>query len=76
MRKPKDTKTDLFFEVAGAGYLQLSRDATWETGGETGFSIGCSWGGSGGSAGGVLPREEARALAKAILKELSDPDEW
>lgn len=57
------------FRVAGAGHIELSADPNCETGNARGFYFNCSW--SQYASGGVLGVEEARKLAKAILKGIT-----
>lgn len=61
------------FEVHGAGKIQVSTSAEWQTGGAHGFSIGISWGRY-GYAGGVMSRDEALRLANHIQTILSQPE--
>lgn len=55
-----------YFEIIGAGKLEISKSATWKCGGRTGFSFGVEWG-KHGFAGGVISREDAVLLAEFIL---------
>jgi len=60
-------KTDLYFDVVGAGNIQISKSAEYQCGGKIGFSFGVEWG-THGYTGGVLSQEEAVKLAEHILK--------
>jgi len=56
-----------YFDVIGAGQIQISLSDKWSCGGKEGFSFGVEWG-THGIAGGVLAREDAIKLAEHILK--------
>jgi hypothetical protein len=56
-----------YFEVIGAGKIQISNSAKWSCGGKKGFSFGVEWG-KHGVVGGVLSKKEAIKLAEHILK--------
>jgi len=58
-----------FFEVQGAGKIQLGKSTVCETGTAKGFHIGVEWGAH-GYTGGVLDVEEARRLADFIYERL------
>lgn len=66
MVKKKDDVEYEYFEVTGAGMIQLQIEPKASTGGTTGFSFGVEWGRY-GYAGGVLSIGEARRLANHIL---------
>ena len=57
----------LYFDVIGAGKIQISKSAGWSCGGKKGFFIGVEWGRD-GFCGGVISKEEAIKLAEHILK--------
>jgi hypothetical protein len=59
-----------YFDVPGAGKIQISKDPTWTTGGAKGFGFGVSWGGN-GYTGGVLDKKEAVRLARHILRSVN-----
>ena len=59
-----------YFEVAGAGNIQISIDPTCSTGGAKGFSFGVQWGRH-GYTGGVIDKEEAIKLAKHIMRSIN-----
>lgn len=58
----------LFFDVSGAGKIEISQSCYDHTGTSFGFSFGVQWG-QYGFCGGVLDREEAKRLAEHILNE-------
>ena len=60
-----------YFEVIGAGQLQISHSANWKCGGKIGFSFGVQWGRN-GYTGGIISREEAVLLAEYILNTIED----
>jgi hypothetical protein len=59
-----------YFEVPGAGKIQISKEPTSMTGGAVGFSFGVEWGGH-GYCGGVLDKKEAVRLARHILRAVN-----
>jgi hypothetical protein len=59
-----------YFEVIGAGDIEISESSEVTCGGEEGFSLGVSWG-EHGFAGGVLPKKEALKLAEHILNTIN-----
>lgn len=67
LKMHKEDDSHLFFEVQGAGDLQISKSSSWKTGTAEGFSIGVSWG-QHGYAGGVMDMKEAEEMARHILK--------
>ena len=58
---------DEYFEVIGAGKIEISKFDGVQCGGKLGFSFGVEWGRH-GYTGGLLSREEAIKLAEHILK--------
>ena len=58
---------DIYFEVIGAGKIEISISSNYCCGGQRGFSFGVEWGRH-DYAGGVLSRQEAIKLAEHILK--------
>jgi len=58
-----------YYEVVGAGEIQISRSSNCKCGGVEGFSIAVSWG-EHGFIGGVISKEEAWKLVKKISAEL------
>ena len=58
-----------FFEVQGAGKIQVSKSPNCECGTAKGFHIGVEWG-QYGYNGGVMDAEEARRLADFIYDQL------
>lgn len=64
----KDNNYYTYFEVAGAGKIQIGKNCLSRTGRSFGFSFGVEWGRF-GYAGGVLDREDAKKLAEHILSE-------
>lgn len=58
---------DVYFEVVGAGKIEISKFDGVQCGGKLGFSFGVEWGRN-EYTGGVLSREEAIRLAEHILK--------
>lgn len=63
------TPKDLYFNVYGAGKIRISETCSSRCGDKEGFNFGVEWG-EYGFAGGVLPKEEAKKLAKHILNSL------
>ena len=59
-----------YFEVPGAGKIQISNEPTSMTGGAVGFSFGVEWGQS-GYCGGVIDKKEAVRLARHILRSVN-----
>lgn len=59
-----------YFDVPGAGKIQIAKDPTWTTGGAKGFTFGVEWGGN-GYIGGVLDKKEAVRLARHILRAVN-----
>jgi hypothetical protein len=59
-----------YFEVPGAGKIQISKEPDSSTGGAIGFSFGVEWG-SNGYAGGVIDKKEAVRLARHILRSVN-----
>ena len=59
-----------YFEVPGAGKIQISKEPTCMTGGAVGFSFGVEWGGN-GYLGGVIDKKEAVRLARHILRSVN-----
>lgn len=57
----------IYFPVAGAGEIRISKDCCNSCGGVVGFGIGVSWGRF-GFTGGVISRSEARQMAEYILE--------
>lgn len=60
----------IYFDVPGAGKIQLSYSTSCTTGGVEGFSFGVEWGRH-GYAGGVLSKEESIKLANFILRSIN-----
>lgn len=60
----------VYFDVPGAGKIQISRSTSVRTGSAEGFSFGVEWGRH-GYAGGVLSREEAVRLSNFILRSVN-----
>lgn len=58
-----------YFDVIGAGRIEISKSADWKCGGKIGFSFGVEWGRN-GFTGGVISREEAVLLAEYILNTI------
>lgn len=58
---------NVYFEVVGAGKIEISKFDGVQCGGKLGFSFGVEWG-THDYTGGVLSREEAIKLAEHILK--------
>lgn len=59
-----------YFEVPGAGKIQISKEPTSMTGGAIGFSFGVEWG-QYGYSGGVIDKKEAVRLARHILRSVN-----
>lgn len=59
-----------YFEVPGAGKIQISIEPTWSTGAAKGFAFGVQWG-KHGYTGGVIDKEEAIKLAKHIMRNVN-----
>ena len=59
-----------YFEVPGAGKIQISNEPTSMTGGAFGFSFGVEWGAH-GYCGGVIDKKEAVRLARHILRAVN-----
>lgn len=59
-----------YFDVPGAGKIQISKEPTSTTGGVVGFSFGVQWG-KYGYAGGVIDKKEAVRLARHILRSVN-----
>lgn len=60
----------VYFDVQGAGKIQIGKKPGAITGNAEGFSFGVEWG-SNGYIGGVLDKKEAIKLAIHILKEVN-----
>lgn len=60
----------IYFNVPGAGKIQISTSTTVRTGGVEGFAFGVEWGRY-GYAGGVLSKEESVRLANFILRSVN-----
>ena len=58
-----------FFEVVGAGKIQIGKLPDNECGDAKGFHVGVEWGNY-GYAGGVIDKEEAKRLADFIYDRL------
>lgn len=58
-----------YYEIIGAGKLEVSKKSNYQCGGKEGFTVGVEWG-KHGFAGGVLSKEDAMKLVEHILKEL------
>ena len=71
MKKIPRTENHTYFEVIGAGQIEISHSSEVHCGGETGFSFGVEWG-EYGFAGGVLSKEEAIKLAEHILRVIGE----
>lgn len=69
MEKPIEIEY-IYFDVPGAGKIQLSRSTSARTGGVEGFSFGVEWG-QHGYAGGVLSKDEGVRLANFILRSVN-----
>ena len=65
---PIETDSE-FFEVQGAGQIQIGKSPNCECGTATGFALGVEWG-SHGYTGGVIDAEEAKKLADFIYDQL------
>ena len=59
-----------YFDVPGAGKIQIGKEPTCSTGGAKGFTFGVEWG-QHGYAGGVLDKKEAVRLARHILRSVN-----
>ena len=59
-----------YFEVPGAGKIQISIDPNYRTGDAQGFSFGVEWG-LNGYTGGVIDKKEAVRLARHILRSVN-----
>jgi hypothetical protein len=59
-----------YFEVPGAGKIQIGKEPTCSTGSAGGFTFGVQWG-QHGYAGGVLDKKEAVRLARHILRSVN-----
>lgn len=57
-----------YFDVAGAGKIEIGKNCNSNTGKAFGFTFGVSWGRFGYS-GGVLDREDAKKMADFIISE-------
>ena len=62
-----------FFEVQGAGKIQVGDSAECECGTAIGFHVGVEWG-QWGYAGGVMDAKEAKRLADFIYDRLQHQD--
>jgi len=60
----------IYFDVPGAGKIQLSYSTSCTTGGVEGFSFGVEWGRH-GYTGGVLSKEEGVRLTSFILRSVN-----
>lgn len=60
----------VYFDVPGAGKIQISRSTSIKTGGIEGFSFGVEWS-KYPYIGGVLSKEEAVKLASFILRSVN-----
>jgi len=69
--KSENYERYLYFDVLGAGQIEISESANWQCGGKTGFGFGVEWG-KHGYAGGVISREEAIKLAEFILNTVGE----
>lgn len=67
----KNDKSNIYFNVLGAGRIQISKNPFYSIGKPriTGFHFGVEWGRH-SFAGGVLGKEEALKLADFIYKKL------
>lgn len=72
--KNNDGGRFLYFDVPGAGEIQIGKDCHSRTGNVVGFSFAVSWD-SGGFLGGVLGRSDAKRLAEYILQKCSEVTE-
>lgn len=68
MRANKDNSR--YFEVKGAGNIQISESCHNSIGGAVGFSFAVEWGDN-GLVGGVIGRIEAIKMAEFILEKCS-----
>lgn len=59
-----------YFDVPGAGKIQISKDPTYRTGDANGFAFGVEWG-KHGYTGGVIDKEEAIRLARHIMRSVN-----
>lgn len=59
-----------YFDVPGAGKIQIGKEPSATTGGAQGFSFGVEWG-QHGYAGGVIDKKEAVRLARHILRSVN-----
>ena len=59
-----------YFDVPGAGKIQISIDPNSRTGDVQGFSFGVEWGRN-GYTGGVIDKKEAVRLARHILRSVN-----
>ena len=57
-----------YFDVPGAGKIQIGKEPSATTGGAQGFGFGVEWG---QHAGGVIDKKEAVRLARHILRSVN-----
>jgi hypothetical protein len=59
-----------YFDVPGAGKIQIGKEPSAITGGAEGFGFGVEWG-QYGYSGGVIDKKEAVRLARHILRSVN-----
>jgi len=69
-QKNTDEENYEYFEVPGAGKIQIAKEPTWTTGGAEGFAFGVEWG-QHSYSGGVIDKKEAVRLARHILRSVN-----
>jgi hypothetical protein len=69
-QKNTDEENYEYFDVPGAGKIQIGREPGATTGGAHGFCFGVEWG-QHGYAGGVIDKKEAVRLARHILRSVN-----
>ena len=69
-QKNTDEENYEYFDVPGAGKIQIGREPGATTGGAHGFCFGVEWG-QHGYAGGVIDKKAAVRLARHILRSVN-----
>jgi len=69
-QKNTDEENYEYFDVPGAGKIQIGKEPNCSTGGAKGFTFGVEWG-QHGYAGGVIDKKEAVRLARHILRSVN-----
>ena len=69
-QKNTDEENYEYFDVPGAGKIQIGREPGATTGGAHGFCFGVEWG-QHGYAGGVIDKKEDVRLARHILRSVN-----